>query len=725
MTGVIGIPAKSILPIRTRINLLSENAAGFLVYADGIKFDRVAAENFTTNTQFSIQGDEIIIPSQPRNTRVGYTYITVGSDVGMDSNFVSTSPDFVGTSGGNWDVVVESLLSINDVRSVYVLINGNELGPVPPSGSSYGYVLQAMSSTNNRASVSIQGLLPGYLYDVQAWFFTKSFANFNRVHEQIFTISTLTSQLLLDSTIGIVQPVSDKVIVEVLTTSTRTRLLPPWVTYYRISNGQTTFAIDPLNNRPSVYSLDNVKVFLNGEELRPGYDYSVNGGAQTFTLILPTISAGDAIAVMPLVNYEYIISGNKLNLSSAVSTGTVKITSFTDHDNMLIRTERFTLSNARSFTLNSPIFNDSYIWITANNQWLISGYDYKVLDNARTVVFAESIEIGNNANVIVTIINPPIVGTTILGYRMFSDMFNRQYISRLSTYFSTRLLQPLQYTDTQIIVEDGDHLFQPNPTLRLPGIILVDGERIEYTSKDGNVLSGLRRGTLGTGPAKFSDQYTTVIDQSIIQKINTEENINVQYIASSNTNTYVISTLTNTLTNYSVNSSGDVTGISLPSSVANFSNGITLLTTSTTVNPPAATDQVEVYYGGRKLRKTSLAVHDISVSYYNTPDSITTLPPEFSITTATQTLILNINETITTGTKITVVQRTGKVWEENTSTSILSTATSAYIKRGNRAEFLRQRPAQLPDIYFYGGDKILYTNGIPLTNEDGENLEGY
>ena len=142
-------------------------------------------------------------------------------------------------------------------------------------------------------------------------------------------------------------------------------------------------------------------------------------------------------------------------------------------------------------------------------------------------------------------------------------------------------------------------------------------------------------------------------------------------------------------------------------------------------NPPAAIDQIEVLYGGRPLRKTSIDVHDNSISYYSSKDSITTFPPEFSIVTATQTLILNINETITTGTTITIIQRSGKLWEENTSTSLLSTATTVYITKGNRAEFLRERPTQLPDIYYYGGDKILYDSGLAMTDENGENLEGY
>ena len=721
MSGVVGVPANSLSPTRARINLLSDNAAGFLVYCNGIKFERVPTENFTTITQYSIIGDEIVIPVQPTNIRVGYSFVVVGSNVDVDSNYTITTGDPAGDYQTYGNIVVESLMSIDDVRSVYVLVNDAIINQAVTDGTTeYGYRLKAMSSTNKRASVHIQGVNPGAISNVQVWFFNRLFANFNRVHEQTFVVTATTSTLTLDSVPGYAQPVSDKVIVEIISPTRRSRLLPPWVTYYKIVNGQTIFAIDPINSRPSFYNLDNVKTYINGQELRPGYDFSVNASAQTVILMLPatTMIEGAAIAIMPLVDYDYIIYNNKLTLTSSINTGTVRVTSFDNHDNMMIRTEKFTINYSRYFTLLSPIISDNYLWVTLNDKWLIAGYDFKVLDDARTIEFSEFIEPSENAKVIVTIVNPPSYGSTILGYRQFYDMFGIQHFARLSTYFSTRLARPLQYTDNQIFLEDGDHLFQPNPTLRLPGVILLDGERIEYTSKDGNVLSGLRRGTLGTGPAKFSDVYTTVIDQSISQKINTYERINVQFIDSSNTNTYVISTLTSTLTNFTVSGSKDLEDISLSSSIYNVFSGISLLTTSTIVNPPAAVNQVEVYYGGRKLRKTSLEVHDSSISYYTIDKSITIIPPEFTITTATQTLILNINETITTGTRIAVLQRLGNLWEENTSTSLLSST-------GTRAVFLSDRPAQLPDIYYYGGDKVLYTNGVALTDETGENLEGY
>ena len=65
----------------------------------------------------------------------------------------------------------------------------------------------------------------------------------------------------------------------------------------------------------------------------------------------------------------------------------------------------------------------------------------------------------------------------------------------------------------------------PNPEINSPGVVIIDGERIEFFKKDGNLLSQLRRSSLGTGPASISGVGTKVIDQSFYQDIpGTSEN---------------------------------------------------------------------------------------------------------------------------------------------------------------------------------------------------------
>ena len=682
---------------RATLTWLPEAPLGFRVQSNGKTFERVDNEtSFTTSTQYCMFDNTIVVNIQPSNVLVGYSFVTAGADCIVDSNYVGVElPVSVGNTG---TITISSSLHVDEVQSVYVLLNGREL-------QSSEYIFSPTSSVNNRAMVTITGLL-GRLYNAEAWFFDQKYPKFNRIHEQFFTIgSTATSTLTLDAAPGTIEPVSEQVIVERITSSARYRMLPPWASYYKIQNSLMTYAIDPKNARPSTYNLDNVKVYINGIELRPGYDFTVNAGTESITLIKPNIVNGDAIAIVPLVDYEYLVNGTTLQLTTPVTSATIKVTSFTDHDNLMMRTERFKGNDA--LILSYPTISENYVWITVANTQLSAGIDYIILEDMRTIKFSEFVNIQSTDDIVVVVINPPTYGTTVLGYRIFKDMFDRHQFRRISEYFSTRLAQPLQYTDDKIVVEFGSHLLQPNPGRNLPGVIYVDGERIEYTSKDGNVLSGLRRSTLGTGPALFSDIGTEVIDQSIRQIIPTVDYSLIQHIPSSNTTTYTIST-----------SSG--TTIFLVTSSTHAGNGIIF---STLTN---AVDQVEVYYGGRQLRKSALRVHDKSRSYYTTSsvqvNGVTTSsyemqPPEFTIT-GTSTLVLNIAEEITTGTRITIVKKEGALWTGTEATSLISSTAT-------QADFLRSRPAELPDIYFYGGDSVIFENSNALTDENGEPLEGY
>jgi hypothetical protein len=706
ITGAFGTPANSNGPTRVKLSFKPAASLGFMVYCDGKIFDRVFDQySFSSSTQYTIYGDEIIVPPQPKISRIGYTFVTAGSDVRMDSAYVATTPQQINNTG---TILVSSLLSIDDVKSVFVLINGRDVSPTTTS-TQYGYILGPVSSINNRASITMYGLGQRD-YSIEVWFFDHPFPNFNRVHDQSFLIDTGTvSELTFELPPGFVEPASEQVIVEKITTTGRHRMLPPWASYYIVRNNIATYAIDSKNFRPNTYSLDNVKTYLNGIELRPGYDFTVDSVAQTVTLTLPNLANGDALAITPIIDYDYIVKGDKIFFTTPVaSTATIRLTSFTDHDNMMLRTERFKGNGRRVFTLTYPVVFDGYVWITVQDKQLIAAYDFRILEDQRTIELSEYVDVAVTDDIVVTVVNPPSFGSTVLGYREFKDMFGKQHMHRLSTYFSTKIAEPLEYNHDTIILEDGDHLLQPNPGLNIPGVIVVDSERIEYGEKDGNVLRQLRRSTLGTGPAKFSDAGTSVIDQSLRQKIPTTYKDCVQHIPASNTTTYVISTVSNTAT-YSFSSITAVGDgiVFMPATHANNNKPV-----------PNAVDQVEVYYGGRQLRKTSMKVHDKSISYYESEQSTTILPPEFTITTSTQQLTLNIAEEINTGTRITVVMRRAEFWTETSSTSLLSST-------GTQANFLRSRVAELPDIYYYGGEKTLLEYSLPLTDENGEPFEGY
>lgn len=99
--------------------------------------------------------------------------------------------------------------------------------------------------------------------------------------------------------------------------------------------------------------------------------------------------------------------------------------------------------------------------------------------------------------------------------------------------------------------------------------------------------------------------------------------------------------------------------------------------------------------------------------------------PEFSISTATQTVNLLMEEGVSDNVKLTIIKKefdSSNVWNDVISSvetkSILDSTTA-------QAQFLQERHAELPDNYYYGGDNnVNAENGTPLLNETDEPLLG-
>jgi hypothetical protein len=70
-----------------------------------------------------------------------------------------------------------------------------------------------------------------------------------------------------------------------------------------------------------------------------------------------------------------------------------------------------------------------------------------------------------------------------------------------------------------LTVEDSSALNDPSIETNTPGAIYVNGERIEYFVKIGNVLSQLRRGTWGTGIANVHKTLEKVLDIGVNETV--------------------------------------------------------------------------------------------------------------------------------------------------------------------------------------------------------------
>ena len=125
-----------------------------------------------------------------------------------------------------------------------------------------------------------------------------------------------------------------------------------------------------------------------------------------------------------------------------------------------------------------------------------------------------------------------------ISFRIFKDMSGKEIYTRISNNAVTALAANLHITDSNIYVTNTSVLPVPDPTLGIPGIIFVNGEKITYYTVDNvnHVLGQIRRAVDGTGAPEFYANGTIVVDSSIVQQIpNTVFNSNVLL---SNTTTY-------------------------------------------------------------------------------------------------------------------------------------------------------------------------------------------
>lgn len=728
---------------------------------DGRMLDYVSTvDDFTDWYQFTIdwETNEIVVPEQTVTGQLGYTIVSIGGGREVEVGLIDTNSVTVEDQP---TAQVQSLASTASVKSAFVTVDGVSINQIT-TVTDYGYMLSFANNDNRRAAVNVYNLSLDK-HTVRAWFFANYYKYYNEVREEKFTI-TSPSQVTFTLTYppGNIKPSAAQAIVEIDQGAGRRRLLPPYIDYYDVENvNNRTFAI---NSPGSGFSISNVKAYVNGYELRPGFDYSVSG--TTVTIRDTILSVRDVVAIMALPSpapdpfYEYNIVDNLLILSTGFNSGTLRVVTYTDHDDMLIRTERFDGNPIKRYKMSRPIVNENYIWVTVNGVALTSKLDYEVLDDQVTIQISDAYTHSSTDKIVITSVSSDELATNVLGYRIFNDMFNRTHFKRLSRKHSTYLTKELLFTDTEIHVADATALTPPNLTKKIPGVILIHGERIEFFQIRGNVLTQLRRSTLGTSPSVFNDVNTKVIDQSFYQSVPYSETTKKQvHITDATQTVYTISTVsTQTSVLY-----GD--GIVLQANPVDSSHSMNF------------TDQVLVYYGGRLLNKAGTFYHDTTISYdSNLVTNISTatlsdtvlLPdrslavdlgtayiitstnqvwvytnssepdavkgfvyrglnyqePEFTVNTSSQ-IVLNIKNGVQDGIRLSIVKKEftrNSMWNtEITNSSTVSILESTTVP----AKFLQAYPADLPDVYYYGGDnQLISDNGFALTDNDDEPLEG-
>jgi hypothetical protein len=130
---------------------------------------------------------------------------------------------------------------------------------------------------------------------------------------------------------------------------------------------------------------------------------------------------------------------------------------------------------------------------------LYAGVDYSV--QGQYLILGSGI-IGSAQVLAVTEFTQSIVPDAI-AFRLFQDMRGVQTTFRITTATTTTVAQEVSATADIIYVADASVLSEPNLSAGIFGVVTIDGERILYRVRDTatNSISGLQRGTAGTGAA--------------------------------------------------------------------------------------------------------------------------------------------------------------------------------------------------------------------------------
>ena len=405
---------------------------------------------------------------------------------------------------------------------------------------------------------------------------------------------------------------------------------------------------------------DDIIVLLNGRLLTYTSDYIFRPANSSVEIFENVAQQGDILEVFVTTDGEYRISGNILTLNTAPAEDVpIKVTHFSKHDVQQIDRKNFdivtrtTLSfesvgeieynhlRAGLIKLQRETIDAEYVWIILNGKLQTPSIDYKVTNDRLFVRMAQPL----NENDVVEIIQFAEDGPTVakFGFRQFKDMLNRTVYKRLGDSNKYRLAQDLKPFDKEILVEDASNMFVPDKFTNTPGVLFVNGERIEYMVIDGNSLQQLRRGTMGTGVKDIHNIGDQLFDQGFQQTV-----------------PYQDQTLVNTY------------------------NGDGVTNTFNLDWEPNSVNEFEVFVGGKRLRKTAIQVFDPTVNQ-DSPEGDVTAPAEFSISSPN---LLTIATPPADGVRITVIRKIGKIWNEPGKT--LGKTENAI------AQFLRAEEVDLP-----------------------------
>ena len=521
------------------------------------------------------------------------------------------------SSGEVADVVLIQSTSEYEIENAVIL----EFGEAPEVGSLISYAVYS-NETQTFSEITVDELQA----DGSTTTYTLSQQPFNTLPADIHTL-VIADGVLLD-------------------TGYNTRFTATIATFYPL----TQWNVPYFSKTP-----EQIDVYINGILQSHTVSYRWYIENSTLEIFTGYFEIGDTIEVYTR-NDNYRISNSELELLSIVPSGMILVYQFSNHDvldikrstteslrrnSLVVGSEEwkaYSESSLGIIPLGSSVINEGYVWIALNGELLSPTVDYGLLPDYTSVKIYRDIPDGAKIDVIHF---SGAVSTNRFGYRQFKDILNRTHYKRINSLSETKLAQDLSITDLRIYVDDGSKLDAPNKNLNLPGIIFVNGERIEYFVKEENTLRQIHRGTLGTGVNALATAGTTVSSQGAGETV-----------------PYRDQTLITNLIGNGVSNEFEL----------DFS-------------AQYGVNQFEVFVEGKRLRKTEIQKFNSTIDQVS-PEGDETLPAEFSVA-GTEDNILRLLNVPNAGAQIKVVRKVGTQWrQEGVSLKDSKTKISSFLRNG-------------------------------------------
>ena len=395
----------------------------------------------------------------------------------------------------------------------------------------------------------------------------------------------------------------------------------------------------------------NVLATLNGRELQIATEYNIRPANSSIILEPGIGSDGDVLEIyirddgdyafgsIQVVNNQnaWVATPGTLQLKTAPGLGEkIEVFTFSKHDIQDFERQNFDVVartvlsvgtedhiqynhiKAGLVELRKPAIDAQFVWFIVNGELKTPSVDYKLTDDKKFVKYNNPLADNDVIEVIQFSSDGPV--TPKFGFSQFKDILNRNIYKRLGDKAPLKLAKDLLITDKEISLIDASTISAPDKNSGIPGIIFINGERITYLIKQGNVLKQLQRSTLGTGAPDVHFAGSDVYNQGVQQ-----------------TAPYVDKTLTEDF-------------------IGDGSTSVYELAFT-----PKTVNEFEVFVAGKRLRKNAISMFDPTLDQ-DSPEADVVSPAQFSVNGTDN--LLTLTNIPADGAKIQVIRRQGQVWSD-------------------------------------------------------------